>query len=115
MLLNADACVRCESMSSAWSQVEDKTVKGLLSLIEADRNGETVDKALLKHLVRMFISLGTYSGSFEAPFLETTTQYYSVEGQRRMQECDVPEYLLHCEVRFQRSLQHANVLKSVST
>ena len=67
-------------------------------LIEAERNGETVDKALLKHLVGMFTSLGTYGGSFEEPFLVKTTQYYSQEGQQYMQESDVAEYLLHCEV-----------------
>ncbi len=81
-------------------QVEDKTVAGLLALIEAERNGETVDKALLKHLVRMFTSLGTYAGSFEEPFLAKTTQYYRQEGQQYMQESDVAEYLLHSEVRL---------------
>ena len=74
-------------------------MSGLLSLIEADRNGEAVDKALLKHLVQMFTSLGTYSGTFEQPFLETSTQYYSLEGRRCMQELDVADYLVHCEVR----------------
>ncbi len=78
--------------------MEDKTVAGLLSLIEAERNGETVDKALLKHLVRMFTSLGTYAATFEEPFLAKTTQYYSQEGQHYMQESDVADYLLHCEV-----------------
>ena len=86
-----------------WCQVEDKTVAGLLALIEAERNGETVDKALLKHLVRMFTSLGTYAGSFEEPFLAKTTQYYRQEGQQYMQESDVAEYLLHSEVRLSRT------------
>ncbi|KAA6417758.1 MAG: ubiquitin- cullin 4 [Trebouxia sp. A1-2] len=81
-------------------EVEDKTVAGLLALIEAERNGETVDKALLKHLVRMFTSLGTYAGSFEEPFLAKTTQYYRQEGQQFMQESDVAEYLLHSEKRL---------------
>ncbi|DBA80768.1 hypothetical protein WJX77_001890 [Trebouxia sp. C0004] len=81
-------------------KVEDKIVAGLLALIEAERNGETVDKALLKHLVRMFTSLGTYAGSFEEPFLAKTTQYYRQEGQQYMQESDVAEYLLHSEKRL---------------
>ena len=79
-------------------QVEDKTVAGLLALIEAERNGESVDKQLVKHLVRMFTSLGIYSASFEAPFLEQTKQYYSLEGRHFMQQSDVADYLLHCEV-----------------
>ena len=71
---------------------------GLLARIEADRNGEAVDKTLLKHLVRMFTSLGTYATAFEEAFLDKTKQYYSLEGRRYMQESDVAEYLLHCEV-----------------
>ena len=78
--------------------MEDKTVAGLLGLIEADRNGEAVDKTLLKHLVGMFTSLGTYASAFEEAFLEKTKQYYSLEGQHFMQESDVADYLLHCEV-----------------
>ena len=70
----------------------------MLVLIQCERNGETVDKALVKHLVGMFTSLGTYAGSFEKLFLDKTTQYYSQEGQQYMQESDVAEYLLHCEV-----------------
>ena len=79
-------------------QVEDKTVAGLLGLIESERNGESVDKLLLKHLVRMFSSLGIYSSAFEEPFLEKTKQYYQLEGQQYMQQSDVADYLLHCEV-----------------
>ena len=82
------------------SQVEDKTVAGLLALIEADRNGETVNKTLVKHLVRMFTSLGTYAAAFEEAFLDKTKQYYHLEGRHFMQESDVAEYLLHCEVEF---------------
>lgn len=78
--------------------MEDKTVAGLLGLIQADRNGEAVDKTLLKHLVGMFTSLGTYASAFEEAFLEKTKQYYSLEGQHFMQESDVADYLLHCEV-----------------
>ena len=78
--------------------MEDKTVAGLLGLIEADRNGEAVDKTLLKHLVRMFTSLGTYASAFEEAFLDKTKQYYSLEGRHYMQESDVADYLLHCEV-----------------
>lgn len=78
--------------------METKAACGLLVLIECERNGETVDKALVKHLVGMFTSLGTYAGSFEKLFLDKTTQYYSQEGQQYMQESDVAEYLLHCEV-----------------
>lgn len=91
-------------------QVEDKTVAGLLALIEADRNGESVDKTLLKHLVRMFTNLGTYASAFEEAFLGKTKQYYSREGQHFMQESDVADYLLHCEVWVHCCMCHSCVM-----
>lgn len=38
-------------------QVERKSVAGLLLLIGKDRQGEAVDRALLKGILRMFSSL----------------------------------------------------------
>lgn len=39
------------------SLVEIRTVEGLLLLIEKERNGETVDRGLLKSLLRMLSDL----------------------------------------------------------
>lgn len=36
-------------------------MSGLLGLIERERGGEAVDRALLKSLARMFANLGTYA------------------------------------------------------
>ncbi|KAK9823559.1 hypothetical protein WJX72_003747 [[Myrmecia] bisecta] len=81
-------------------QVERKTVQGLLQLIKAERQGETVDRTLLKHLLRMFTSLNIYADGFEQPFLEQTAQFYAAEGIQYMQETDVADYLLHSEKRL---------------
>lgn len=80
-------------------QVERKTVVGLLQLIEAERNGDTVDRVLIAHLLRCFTSLGIYTTAFQAPFLQQTTEFYAAEGLRNMATLEVSEYLLHCEVR----------------
>lgn len=60
--------------------------------------GETVDRTLLKHLLRMFSALAIYTESFERPFLECTSDFYVAEGTRFMQQTDVPDYLKHVEV-----------------
>jgi cullin-4 len=83
---------------SVCPEVELKTVSGLLCLIEQERMGETVDRTLLKHLLRMFSALGIYSESFERQFLECTADFYAAEGTRFMQQTDVPDYLKHVEV-----------------
>lgn len=48
----------------AW-QVGSKTMAGLLQLIQAERNGDTVNRLLLAHLLRMLSALGIYQTSFQ--------------------------------------------------
>eukprot|EP00270_Netrium_digitus_P009725 TRINITY_DN2975_c0_g1_i1.p1 TRINITY_DN2975_c0_g1~~TRINITY_DN2975_c0_g1_i1.p1 ORF type:complete len:809 (+),score=234.88 TRINITY_DN2975_c0_g1_i1:93-2429(+) len=81
--------------------VEAKTVAGLLKLIEKERNGEAVNRGLLKHLLRMFSSLGIYIDSFERPFLQETSDFYASEGLRFLNITDIPDYLKHVETRLQ--------------
>ncbi len=38
-------------------------------------------------------------------FLQRTTEFYAAEGARLMQETDVAEYLIHCEV----NAAHCNI------
>lgn len=80
--------------------VQNRTVDGLLQLIERERNGETVDRHLLKSLLRMLSDLQIYQNAFEKKFLEASDRLYRAEGQRLMEERDVPEYLLHVEKRL---------------
>eukprot|EP00897_Mesotaenium_endlicherianum_P001162 jgi/Mesen1/11046/ME000099S10492 len=82
-------------------EVENKAVAGLLRLIEKERLGESVDRTLLKHLLRMFTALGIYADSFEKPFLDGTAEFYAAEGARFMAQTDVPDYLKHVEARLQ--------------
>ncbi|KAF9588845.1 hypothetical protein IFM89_016783 [Coptis chinensis] len=81
-------------------EVEHRTVTGLLRLIEKERLGEAIDRALLNHLLKMFTALGIYSESFEKPFLDCTSQFYATEGVKYMQLSDVPDYLKHVEMRL---------------
>eukprot|EP00873_Tetraselmis_striata_P009147 jgi/Tetstr1/429411/TSEL_019321.t1 len=84
----------------AYPQVQGKTVQGLLRLIELERKGETVNRVMLKHLLRMFNSLGIYAECFQKPFLEQTMQFYAEEGEQYMIDTEVPDYLLHVEKRL---------------
>ena len=72
---------------------------GILRLIEAERQGTSVDRTLCHELLRMLSSLGIYESSFQEPFLEDSAAFYEAEGLSRLLSSDVPEYLLHCEVR----------------
>ncbi|CAI9783451.1 unnamed protein product [Fraxinus pennsylvanica] len=104
----------CEHLSLA-SEVEHKTVFGLLKMIESERLGEAVDRALLNHLLKMFTSLGIYAESFEKPFLERTAEFYAAEGVKYMQQSDVPDYLKHVEIRLQEEHERCLIYLDPST
>jgi cullin-4 len=46
--------------------VQTRTVDGLLMLIEKERQGDTVDRTLLKSLLRMLSDLQIYQEAFES-------------------------------------------------
>lgn len=81
--------------------VQTRVVEGLLMLIEKERQGDKVDRTLLKSLLRMLTDLQIYQKAFEQKFLQATERLYAAEGQRLMQELEVPEYLAHVDKRLQ--------------
>ncbi|XP_033003618.1 cullin-4A [Lacerta agilis] len=81
--------------------VQTKTIDGILLLIERERNGEAVDRSLLRSLLSMLSDLQVYKDAFEQRFLEDTNRLYTAEGQRLMQEREVPEYLHHVNKRLE--------------
>uniref|UniRef100_A0A8C3RBM8 Cullin-4B n=1 Tax=Cyanoderma ruficeps TaxID=181631 RepID=A0A8C3RBM8_9PASS len=83
-------------------KVQNKTIDGILLLIERERNGEAIDRSLLRSLLSMLSDLQVNKlDSFEHRFLEETNRLYAAEGQRLMQEREVPEYLHHVNKRLE--------------
>uniref|UniRef100_A0A7P0TAQ3 Cullin-4B n=1 Tax=Homo sapiens TaxID=9606 RepID=A0A7P0TAQ3_HUMAN len=66
-----------------------------------ERNGEAIDRSLLRSLLSMLSDLQIYQDSFEQRFLEETNRLYAAEGQKLMQEREVPEYLHHVNKRLE--------------
>nr|XP_031532016.1 cullin-4A [Vicugna pacos] len=81
--------------------VQTKTIDGILLLIGRERSGEAADRSLLRSLLSMLSDLQVYKDSFEVKFLEETNCLYAAEGQRLMQEREVPEYLNHVSKRLE--------------
>ncbi|GAB1292996.1 Cullin-4A [Apodemus speciosus] len=81
--------------------VQSKTIDGILLLIGRERSGEAVDRSLLRSLLSMLSDLQVYKDSFELKFLEETNCLYAAEGQRLMQDREVPEYLNHVSKRLE--------------
>ncbi|GJQ68033.1 hypothetical protein Trydic_g10668 [Trypoxylus dichotomus] len=83
-----------------YTLVQTRVVEGLLMLIEKERQGDAVDRTLLKSLLRMLTDLQIYDKAFETKFFVATERLYAAEGQRLMQELEVPEYLAHVDKRI---------------
>ena len=81
-------------------QVAKKIVDALLGQIEAERRGNAVDRGLLANVLRMLDALGLYAEAFERPFNQQTELFYAAEGVSGLSSMEVPEYLLHSEVRL---------------
>ena len=87
--------------------VAQALIHSLLHLIERDRDGEIVDRALLRDTVRMLSELHVYHELFIPPLLETSSIYYAREGVRVMEMgstgdggSDVSGFLRHVERRL---------------
>lgn len=57
--------------------VQTRTVEGLLMLIEKERQGDTVDRTLLKSLLRMLSDLQIYQDAFETKY---ANQFYTLKS-----------------------------------
>jgi len=73
--------------------IQKRTVEEILDLIEQERRGAVIDRALVNDLLSMLSSLSIYRSTFEPRFLEETQRLYKAESQRLVNEQDVPEYL----------------------
>lgn len=96
-------------------EVQERTITGLLQLIERERVGEQVDRQLLKSLLTMLTNLSLYADSFQVPFLEQTHQFYLTEGNQYLHEADVPDYMLHCERRLTEEFERCQHYLDPST
>ncbi|CAF4042405.1 unnamed protein product [Adineta steineri] len=82
------------------SIISNRCINGILKLIEQERRGETVDRSLIRNLIRMLIDLHLYRKDFEPSFLQSTEQLYHNEGRQLIQTLEISQYLTHVERRL---------------
>ncbi|XP_056675965.1 cullin-4B-like [Monodelphis domestica] len=96
-------------------KVQNKTIEGILLLIAKERNGEAIDRSLLRSLLSMLSDLQIYQDSFEQKFLEETNLLYAAEGECLMQEKEVPEYFHHVNKRLEEETDRLITYLDMST
>ena len=85
-----------------------KDVKdAVLQLVDKERNGEQVDRALIKNILGIFVEMGmggmeAYEADFEAHLLTNTAAFYSRKASVWIEEDSCLDYLVKAEVCLKR-------------
>ncbi|EFA79173.1 cullin C [Heterostelium album PN500] len=93
--------------------IKDRLLNTLLDLIQKERNGEIIDRILIKNITQMLIDLGVnskivYEEDFETPFLAKTASYYQVESQQFISSCSCPDYMKKVEICLKEELERVS-------
>ncbi|KAK4748496.1 hypothetical protein SAY87_015082 [Trapa incisa] len=85
-----------------YQEVHSKVRDAVISLIDQEREGEQIDRALLKNVLDIFVEIGMgqmvyYENDFEAAMLNDTAAYYSRKASNWILEDSCPDYMLKAE------------------
>ena len=86
---------------AAHPAVQARAVEGALALVDGERGGAPVDRALLRAGAASFVALGLYPAALEAPLLARADAAYAAEGDRLVVDLDAAAYLRHAEARLE--------------
>jgi len=90
-----------------FQEIKGKVKDAVLVLINQEREGEQIDRALLKDVLDIFVEIGLttmecYENDFEDFLLKDTTEYYSVKAQSWIVEDSCPDYMIKAEECLKR-------------
>jgi len=80
--------------------------------IDQEREGEQIDRALLKNVLDIFVEIGMgsmdyYENDFEAAMLKDTAAYYSRKASNWILEDSCPDYMLKVSILLMQPLNSA--------
>jgi len=79
----------------------------LLDLIKKERDGEKIDRDLVRSVTQMMLDMGktVFTEDFERPFLESSQLYYTMWTETRIATFSTPEYLKNVDTRIQEEAE----------
>ncbi|KAI3831029.1 hypothetical protein MKX03_011636 [Papaver bracteatum] len=114
-------CMLKESGLACFRDIVYETVKVqvkdvIISLINQEREGEEIDRTLVKHVLDFFVNmdvsarggLGYYVNDFEKAFLTDTADYYTRKASSWIQEDSCPDYMIKAEECLKREKDSVN-------
>lgn len=95
-----------------YSDMKRKARDAILQLIELEREGEQIDRTLLKNILGIFQEVGMgqmtcYQQDFEAQLLKTTAEYYKRKAAVWIEEDSCPDYMVCC-VHYHSSVHYSS-------
>ncbi|KAG7028969.1 Cullin-1 [Cucurbita argyrosperma subsp. argyrosperma] len=90
-----------------YQELNAKVRDAVISLIDQEREGEQIDRALLKNVLDIFVEIGMgqmdcYENDFETAMLKDTAAYYSRKASNWILEDSCPDYMLKAEECLRR-------------
>lgn len=92
------------------SKIQMRLLSMLLELILKERDGEVINRGLMRNIIKMLMDLGSsvYQENFEKPFLEVSADFYRAESQRFIECCDCGDYLKKAEKRLNEEIERVS-------
>ncbi|KAL6208463.1 hypothetical protein ACLB2K_019412 [Fragaria x ananassa] len=90
-----------------YREVNANARVAVIGLIDKEREGEQIDRALLKNVIDIFVEIGmgqmdAYEQDFETQLLNDTGDYYSRKASNWILEDSCPDYMLKAEECLRR-------------
>jgi len=84
------------------NETKTRLLDTLLDLMLRERNGEVINRGLMRNLIKMPTDLGlpVYQNDFENRFLEVSANFYSRESEQFIESCACGDYLKKVERRL---------------
>ncbi|XP_018487938.2 cullin-1-like [Raphanus sativus] len=82
-----------------YNKLECKIREAVIALIDKEREGEDIDRQLIKQVLEFYVEIGmeTYEEDFESFMLKDTASYYSCKASNWIQKDSINDYLLKFE------------------
>ncbi|GMY20938.1 cullin-1 [Fagus crenata] len=106
---SSDSCI--SAIDSYYHQLNQEVIANardaVINLIDKEREGEQIDRALLKNVIDIFVEVGKgqrefYEQDFEAQMLQHSAAYYSRKASNWIVDNSCPDYMLKAEECLKR-------------
>ena len=97
--------------------LKEKLVEKILDEVKSERNGKSINVALIKNLIQMLSQLGLYECSFEGKFLEETDRLYDSESKalKLDAELSIQTYLKRVEEVYNKERNRVQCYLQLNT